>query len=384
MIDYVRFVPLSSADAARQERVEGRRPRTMLTGMADAPDMALMVDSFDPSPEAPRSIIWEHARCGYSKVYWRIDGQCSDYPSKVNTMRYPSARGHGMFVASAKVYGRLLRHFDLLRAVVDAGKEYGVDVSGWMRFNNYSGNVRSQFFREHPQYHEVWENGERAMKLCLAFPQVRKHKIDILVEAAKYGLGGVNLGFLRHAPVIHRHPILVDGYRKLYGAEPPLKLDQEDQTHRLSLPPMDDEHLRWFRHRAGFLTQFGRELRSALRDAGLANVKVSLWLRPQHHLYDGIDLDDWLAEGLCDEVVASARTFVDEPLAISEPTAAWRTNVQSHVPLVRGIWAHDLPFAKANVRRWIDDEGYAGLSTYESNAAVLDPEFIDFYQSLRR
>jgi len=375
-------IPLPHGRGSDRVHGEGDRSKFILAGMSDAPDLAPLVDAMRPTPEAWTAAIWSHARCGFQKVYWRIDGQCSDFPSKHNTMRYVSAKVHGMFYPQAKAYGRALRRFDQLRVVVEAGRKYGVEIWGWMRFNSYAGNVVSDFFVKHPEYHETWENGTKAMKLCLALPEVRRHKIDILAEAAGYGLQGLNLGFLRHAPVIHRHPILVDGYKQNYGNEPPLCMtDRNDQTYRFTLPPMDDESVRWYRYRAGFLTRFGRELRQRLRATGLGHVKISLWLRPNHHLYDGIDLDDWLKENLCDEVVISQRTYVDEPLPIAEPSPAWREGIRARVPLLRGIWAHDLKFAEANVARWID-EGYHGLSTYESNAAVIDPRFIEFYHQL--
>ncbi|MBI4025355.1 MAG: hypothetical protein HY360_10280 [Verrucomicrobia bacterium] len=330
---------------------------------------------------------WLIARVPWSrqgkKVFWRIDGQCSDYPSKVNTMRYVSARGHGMYHAPSKAYGRLLRKIDLLRTVVEAGKKYGVEIWGWMRFNNYSGNVQSDFFKQHPEFHEKSENGGKIAKLCLAFPEVRKHKIDILAEAAGYGLQGLNLGFLRHAPILHHHPILVEGYRQKYKRDPPFLRDEKDRTCRFQLPPMDEESVRWYRYRAGYLTQFGRELRQRLQEEGMAQVKVSLWRRPNHHLHDGIDLDDWLAEGLCDEVVASARVSSDEHLPIAEPKPEWRRKVQAKVPLLRGIWNFDLEFARRNLKRWFD-EGYAGISTYESEMTVLETPFIDFYRRVRR
>ena len=63
------------------------------------------------------------------------------------------------------------------------------------------------------------------------------------------------------------------------------------------------------------MTAFGRELRAALAARNMAHVKVSIWVRPRHCLFDGIDLDAWLDEGLCDEVVAALSHSKSEPAA---------------------------------------------------------------------
>lgn len=135
------------------------------------------------------------------------------------------------------------------------------------------------------------------------------------------------------------------------------------------------------------MTLFGRELRAALKATGLEHIKISIWVRPNHCLFDGIDLPAWLSEGLCDEVVCNgmigpercyADTFDPEICGLRPD---WKKMVQARVPLVRCLayediarWKHHLPEVLA--------EGYEGLCTYESDWSVLDPEFIDLYQSL--
>jgi hypothetical protein len=344
-----------------------------------------MIDASHPSAEAFRSNVWEHARCGFTKINWRIDGQCADYPSKVNTMRYVSARVHGVYTPQSKAYGRALKNFNMLRTAVDAGKKYGVEIWGWMRFNYYYTNVQSDFFKQHPEYWEEWENGARGGKLCLMFPEVRKHKVDVAVEAAGYGLQGIQLGFLRHPPMFHYHPKLVEGYTQKYGTPPPRvpckDIVAEDAIKRGSLPNAGPDWERWYQYRADFLTQFGRELRAALRDKGLGHVKISTWVRPNHALFDGIDVPAWLNEGLCDEIVADAQNSVDVQLPITEPTEQWKRAAQEKVKVYRGVYEYE--WARKHIPRFIR-EGYDGVCTYESDLTVLDSRFIGLYDSLRR
>jgi hypothetical protein len=374
VLDYIRFEALGESEARAWRERQAARPRIPLSGFNDIPDIAYSVAG---TPEAFESNLRDHARCGIGKVYWRIDGQCSDFPSRHNTMRYVSAKTHDVFTPMMKAYGRLLQRRDVLALAVEAGRKYGLEIYGWMRFNHYGLNVQSDFFRKNPRYHEELDSGAPAPKLCLAFPEVRKHKIDILVEAAAYGLQGLSLGFLRAPPILTYAPILVEGYTRQYGVPPPRDPAGKDRRYIRGLPPDDDEHRRWFQYRADFMTLFGRELKEALAAQGLARVKVSLWVRPNHCLFDGIDLPAWLKEGLCDEVVADDFLGVE-----SWPSPEWKAMVQGSARLYRGVTGFDFDGAQTRTRRAID-EGYDGISVYESNQAVLDSRFIAFFNGLR-
>jgi hypothetical protein len=242
--------------------------------------------------------------------------------------------------------------------------------------------VQSDFFKDHPEFHEECEYGATTAKLCLAYEAVRKHKIDILVEAARYGLDGLCLGFLRHPPILVYAPILVRTYEETYGCPPPRDLQNPDGRYIKGLPPTDEEHVQWFRHRATFMTCFMRELRAALTDAGLAHVKIAIWVRPTHCLFDGVDLDTWLDDGLCDEVVAHRYGGEDSFVHPLEVPSVWKQKVQARAKLSYGVygWQPDMPerFARAIA------EGYDGICSYESDYTVLQNEFIDLYRSLRR
>lgn len=385
-IDYIRFEKLSPAQQKRWERQRDADPVLPLSGLADICDISVLLDTQKPDPRAFAAVIWEHANSKLRKCYWRIDGQCSDFPCSTNTMRYPASKVHGVFVPHSRAYGRALLKTDVLRLAVKAAKKYGVELYGWMRFNNYTGNVQSEFFTNHPQYWEESESGHRGRKLCLAHPEVRQHKIDILVEAAKYGLAGLNLGFLRHPPILHYAPILVEGYQKQFGRLPPREPKHPDPAHVKTRPQRDPqaEYENFWRYRAGFMTLFGQELRQALRAANLSHVRIAIWVRPNHCLFDGIDLPAWLDQGLCDEVVTMHYSSGVQDLELNWETPQWREQVRAKVPLIRTLepW-RKMSKVKAQLRR-ILAEGYDGICTYESNDTVLDTDFIQLYRSLCR
>jgi hypothetical protein len=383
VIDYVRFEKLSAAAARRWQRQERAEPILPLSGLSDIPDVACMLDARNPDIGAFRSIIWEHANCGIRKCYWRIDGQCSDYPSRFNTMRYPIARVHGCFFPQSKAYGRALLKTDMLELAVKAAKKYGVSLWGWMRFNSYMGNVQSDFYLNNPKYWDEWEHGRKGAKLCLAHKAVRDHKISILLEAVQYGLDGVCLGFLRHPPMVNYARVMRDAYRRKYGKQPPRDMAHPEMNHATTLPERGSrEYLRWWKFRAGYLTQFGRELRKAFKDNGLEHIRIAIWVRPNHCLFDGIDMQAWLDEGLCDEVVTQRYCPEDFDWKLDWDRPAFRRMVQAKVPLIRSL-SGTQGFHKDELKRVID-QGYDGFCTYESNEAVLQSSMIDVYRSLRR
>ena len=372
VIDYVRFEKLSPDEERRWSALREAEPTVPLSGFFDTTPISFFMDPFDPDPAAFRSALREHANCKIRKVYWRIDGQCSDFPCSTNTMRYVSARVHSVFAPQLKAYGRVLKKVNLLDYAVKAAAEYGIELYGWMRFNSYSMNVQSDFYKNNPRYREKAFDGSPRSKLCIAIPEVRKHKRDILVEAASYGLHGLNLGFLRHPPVLGYAPVLVEGYTRKYGAPPPNPVDPADPSYGNTPPPTGGEHVRWFQYRADFLTQFGRELKADLRARGLDQVRISLWVSARKCLFDGIDITAWLAEGLCDEVVAEGVT-----------TPEWRRMVREKALLYRGISWLKPRHARKAVSEYLA-EGCDGICTYESDWAVVDADFIEIYNDLRR
>ncbi len=349
-----------------------------LHSFIDAPDINMINDCREPSIEPYREVIRQHACMGFSSLIWRIDGQVTEYPTRVGTQRYTYGKVHGVYSPTTKEGGRMQRKVDMLREAVETGHRHGLKVVGWMRFNAYWGNVQSDFYRNNPQFWETWENGSKGRKLCLAHPEVRAHKRAILLEAARYGLDGLNLGFLRHAPILHRAPILVEGYRREYGEEPPQhKAGELEFNH--GLPPTDEASVRWHRHRARYMTEFGRELKADLKRAGLGHMPVAIWVRPNHCLFDGIDLEAWLAEGLCDEVIADSMPSGRVGEACVEPTPEWEAMVRAKVPLVRGLSG----FKSDAMRDHLGDflKRYDGVSVYEGNRAVIDHQFRKMFEA---
>lgn len=302
ILTHLRFVPSPEPEPVKIPVVPNRK--RFFAGLSDIPVVGHELADEAAIEETWRGLIWAHAAHGIDTIYWRIDGQCSDFHTKIGTVRYSTPRVHNLYTPAARYYGLALRAVDPLKIAVDESKRWGLHLFGWMRTNNYSGNVVSQFFVDHPEWHDVRENGRKSPSLCLAFPEVRAHKISILVEAAAYGLNGLMVDTLRHPPLVHYHPIMIDAFRAEYGEDPPREPETQMDWGMVD-NRVGERWERWFRFRARYVTQMFRELRDALRAAGMGNLPVHIRVAPSRFLHDGADLESLLSEGLVDAVVAN-------------------------------------------------------------------------------
>ena len=362
MLTHLRFAPAPAPEPLPV--LAGRR--RFVAGLADTPDVSyeLAADSFHE--DAWRECIWQHAAHGIDTVYWRVDGQCADFHTRVGTVRYSVPRTHDLYSPISRYYGLALQRLDPLRIAVEEKQRWGVRLFGWMRANNYSGNAVARFFIEHPEWHEVREDGAPAPQLCFAVPEVRAHKAAILREAAAYGLDGLLFDTLRHPPMVGYHPAVVAAFRARHGEDPPRESETRLPTERTD-NRTGERWERWFRFRAGFVTQFIRELRAGLAADGLGRLPVHVRVAPQRFLHDGADLEALLDEGLVDGVVANR----------------YRTETLDYerlFPVVRGrvpVCAVCDPLRSDPVELLHDlwrDERLAGVGLYESEWSVHVPE----------
>ena len=123
---------------------------------------------------------------------------------------------------------------------------------------------------------------------------------------------------------------------------------------------------RWFRFRAGFVTQFIRELRAGLAADGLGRPPVHVRVAPQRFLHDGADPEALLDEGLVDGVVANR--YRTETLDYERPFPV----VRGRVPVLRRDPLRSDPIELLQ-DLW-RDERLAGVGLYESEWSVHVPE----------
>jgi hypothetical protein len=178
-----------------------------------------------------------------------------------------------------------------------------------------------KFAAEHPEYHSKdrngeswidWEIGESPLGydvgyMGLAYPEVREYERAAFVAYARdFESDGVQLELLQVLaegdevwPLGYDEPA-VEEFKRLHGVDP-REVDANDED--------------WARHRAGYYTQFARELRQDL-DALGRKVEVSvasegIWHDPPNAYKYVTDWPTWVEEGLVDSL--HPRYWIIEP-----------------------------------------------------------------------
>jgi hypothetical protein len=188
-------------------------------------------------------------------------------------------------------------------------------------------DTTGDFYRTHPEFRCVSQEGIPIARLSYAYPEVRRHKIDMIAEMAGYGVDGVDLCFVRGPPFVVYEEPLVEGFRKKFGKDP-RQLDEWDEC--------------WLRYRSLAMTEFLRELRRELDKLGdklgkrLA-ISATTFNNEQSNLFYGLDLETWIAEGLIDRLVPRGRTRYMGPLDLdyySKLTRGTKCSFWAHI----GAW----------------------------------------------
>ena len=166
---------------------------------------------------------------------------------------------------------------------------------------HYRRESQSHFAAEHPEFYERGCDGqEDQTRLCYAIPEVRQERIDILLELHRKGAEVLVLDFCRQPPILRYHPTLLAAYQDHTGTDP-----REIASYDVR------DYLDWFRFRAGFLTEFMRELRAGLREQErelerpcclIARIPDS---SPMLIIGAGTDVETWLREDLVDATMLS-------------------------------------------------------------------------------
>jgi hypothetical protein len=119
--------------------------------------------------------------------------------------------------------------------------------------------------------------------------------IALLEEVARYPIDGVCIAFNRRPPLVEYEGPVIEAFRARHGIDP-RSLDEQDP--------------RWLAARATFLTTFMRELRQAMQRSGAARraprapaVSAIVLGTEAENLGAGLDLADWIREGLVDTLI---------------------------------------------------------------------------------
>ena len=190
---------------------------------------------------------------------------------------------------------------DTLAVVAEACRETGIACYASVRMNgDYSAGawggslakmMNSDFWHEHPEFHQRSTAGQTLTRLSYAFPEVREFKLGIIREAATRDISGINLDFQRHPNFFAHEEPMLEAFREKYD-DNPLKVTSVDP--------------RWDSIKAKYMTAFVAETRAILDEAGEKKGKrIGLSVRVDWEKYKtwGCDIETWVKNGWIDYLV---------------------------------------------------------------------------------
>lgn len=200
---------------------------------------------------------------------------------------------------------------DPLEEALRCGTRYGQAVNGWMALMDYGkskSELRNRMFQAHPEFRRWRKNasgpdeGEPAGQLLsLYFPEIRRDKVRIFLEAAERGVASLLVCSVRLAPLMDYHPEKVAAYRRTFEVDPLTLTDAASPAYR-----------HWIRWRADFFTELLRELRAGLGEIEKARGgRIPVGVRMStagldYNLAQGLNVEQWLMEGLVDRLQMAA------------------------------------------------------------------------------
>lgn len=304
MATLLRLVPVTS-ESVRNLRNRMSKPPTPLLAVND---WACYFDVVWARllPDQFRSIVCGQSELGFGTIGWSVGRSWVEYHSRLpQTTRFPCAsyeKAQQSRDYSPHDYGRrihMINEYDALSQVNRTREGCGAQVWPWLAMqrhygaSRYGGIFSSDFYKRHPEWWRIAKDGSDSRGLSYYFPQVRRERVDILLEVAERGADGLLVGCDRQVPMLLYNPEMVAAYRKATGVDP-RKIDVSAGR------PYRD----WVRWRADFFTQVLRDLK-----AGLAarNRPIPVAVRMPaaglfHNLAQGLDVERWFREKLIDQL----------------------------------------------------------------------------------
>ena len=270
-----------------------------------------------PGPKALDECIDLHLQAGCDHLVWNLGRSVVDYWSELPHVTRMCENGDRVGSISWSFVHKVMDEVCPLRHALALCHGHGAQLWGRLGMNRHYGRadwigVTSKFALDNPEFREVTKPGnEDASRLCYALPEVRRERIDILLECQRIGVDGLVLDFCRQMPMLLYHPALVEPFMAETAVDP-RAIDSDDF----------EQYRAWFQYRADVLTGFMTELQQAVRaqesELGrrcpiVARVPDNArWLM----LAYGLDSERWCAENLVDGLMLSPFPLTREDLSL--------------------------------------------------------------------
>ena len=336
-----------------------------------------------PGPGALDECVDLHLRAGCDHLVWNLGRSVVDYWSELPHITRMCENGDQVGSISWSFVHKVMDEVCPLRHALALCRDRGAQLWGRLGMNRHYGRtdwigVTSRFALDNPAFREVTKPGnEDASRLCYALAEVRRERLDILLECQRIGVDGLVLDFCRQMPMLLYHPALVEPFMVETGMDP-RTIDSDDF----------EQYRAWFQYRADVLTEFMTELRRAVRaQEGKLGRRCPIVARVPDNarwlmLAYGLDSERWCAEDLVDGLMLSPfpLTREDLDLHVSYHTAAAHKHgklciggvgakglIESRVEKNTGFYAPQPAYALA-ARQYA--AGVDGMSLYQSETLV--------------
>ncbi|HOE95253.1 MAG TPA: hypothetical protein PK847_01580 [Candidatus Sumerlaeota bacterium] len=299
-VAYVKLIPLSEAEIARQEADRESREHLRLAASHDG--FSTLFHRAMTTPEELLSDIELFRDTDFGTVILHNMGG-----DKVN---YESAVGH-MAGSTLSDFARIgdwnfarataaLRRQGInpMQVMIDGARAMGLRVyvairpAGWSFWEPLTRFWETPFYRDHPEWRCVDRDGTPVTRMSWAVPEVRAHMIDLLMESVRLGADGAQLVFNRGCPMVLYEPPAREIFERRHGVDP-RTLEETDPRIR-----------QWW---ADIVTTFFQELRAALDeeaerrgDGRRLDLTATVHGIEADNLLYGIDLRRLVSEGLVD------------------------------------------------------------------------------------
>ena len=166
--------------------------------------------------------------------------------------------------------------------------------AGWKAAIPFEETFNSKFFEAHPEWRCVDRDGTPTLHMSYAFPEVRRHLLEIFRETLELQPDGVGFLFNRGMPMIL--------WEEAFGA-------RFQAMHHADARTVPEDDPRILATRAAIMTDFMQEIRALLdataRQQGRTQrYKISLgtFAREEDNQKFGFDLPRWIEQGLVDDL----------------------------------------------------------------------------------
>lgn len=262
----LRLVPVTADSVAQFYRETGYPPMP-LYGVNDW--CCYFHDVCRLHPDQFDTLIGAQAELGMRTIDWSIGRSWVEYHTDLpNTTRFPcvpleEALKRAPVAENYRSRIVMQNEYRPLQEVFAARERFDAEIWPWLSMqrhygrNAYGGMFASRFYREHPQWWR-WPKGSSSPRegaMCYYFPEVRKERVDILLDVAKKGADGLLVGCCRQVPMLLYHEEMVEEYRERTGVDP-REIDASQE----------DAYKDWITWRADFFTQVLRDLKEGLAD----------------------------------------------------------------------------------------------------------------------